>query len=82
MEQEKNKQEQAAAKQGSSPVDISQLSEEQKASLLAQLNAEAKNERINKRDAYEGLRGEFMHKVEDMLINVTADVKGFKEWLK
>lgn len=82
MEQEKNKQEQAAAKQGSSPVDISQLSEEQKASLLAQLNAEAKNERINKRDAYEGLRDEFMHKVEGMLINVTADVKGFKEWLR
>ena len=82
MEQEKNKQEQAATKQGSSPVDISQLSEEQKASLLAQLNAEAKNERIKKRDAYEGLRGEFMHKVEDMLINVTADVKGFKEWLR
>lgn len=82
MEQEKNKQEQAAVKQGCSPVDISQLSEEQKASLLAQLNAEAKNERINKRDAYEGLRGEFMHKVEDMLINVTADVKGFKEWLR
>lgn len=82
MEQEQNKQEQAAAKQGSSPVDISQLSEGQKASLLAQLNAEAKNERINKRDAYEGLRGEFMHKVEDMLINVTADVKGFKEWLR
>ena len=82
MEQEQNKQEQAAAKQGSSPVDISQLSEEQKASLLAQLNAEAKNERINKRDAYEGWRGEFMHKVEDMLINVTADVKGFKEWLR
>lgn len=82
MEQEKNKQEQAAAKQGSSPVDISQLSEEQKASLLAQLNAEAKNERINKRDAYEDLRGEFMHKVEGMLINVTADVKGFKEWLR
>lgn len=82
MEQEKNKQEQAAAKQGSSPVDISQLSEEQKASLLAQLNAEAKNERINKRDAYEGLRGEFMHNVEGMLINVTADVKGFKEWLR
>lgn len=82
MEQEKNKQEQAAAKQGSSPVDISQLSEEQKASLLAQLNAEAKNERINKRDAYEGLCGEFMHKVEGMLINVTADVKGFKEWLR
>ena len=34
MEQEKNKQEQAAVKQGSSPVDISQLSEEQKAVLF------------------------------------------------
>lgn len=82
MKQNKQEQEQVATKQGSSPVDISQLSEEQKASLLAQLNAEAKNERINKRDVYEGLRGEFMHKVEGMLINVTADVKGFKEWLR
>ena len=50
--------------------------------LWLSLNAEAKNERINKRDAYEGLRGEFMHKVEGMLVNVTADVKGFKVWLR
>ena len=33
MKQNKQEQEQAATKQGSSPVDISQLSEEQKASV-------------------------------------------------
>lgn len=64
------------------PVDISQLSNEQKAALLAQLNAEAKNDRISKRDAYEGLRADFMRRVEDFLINVIADTKGFKQWLE
>lgn len=63
------------------PVDISQLSEEQKAALLAQLNAEQKMNRQDRRDAYEGLRADFMHRVEEFLINVTADVTGFKKWL-
>lgn len=62
-------------------VDISKMSAKEKAALLAQLNAEAKSERVSKREAYEGLRAEFMHRVEEMLINVVADVKGFKKWL-
>lgn len=62
-------------------VDISHLSEEQKAALRDQLNAEAKESRINKRDAYEGLRAEFMHSVLDYLLTVEAEVKGFKQWL-
>ena len=64
-----------------SPVDVSQLTPEQKAALLAQLNAEVKDDRASKRDAYEGLRADFMHRVEEFLINVTADVVGFKKWL-
>lgn len=62
-------------------VDISHLSEEEKAALRDQLNAEAKESRINKRDAYEGLRAEFMQRVYENLITVEADVKGFKQWL-
>ena len=77
----KNQKKEQPAHAGS-PVDISQLTDAQKAELLAQLNAEAKNDRISKRDAYEGLRGEFMHKAEESLMRVTSDVKGFKVWLE
>ena len=64
------------------PIDLSQMTAEEKKALLAQLNADANESRQAKRDAYEGLRAEFMHRVEEFLINVTADVKGFKQWLE
>lgn len=64
------------------PIDLSQMTAEEKKVLLAQLNADANESRQAKRDAYEGLRAEFMHRVEEFLVNVTADVKGFKQWLE
>lgn len=64
------------------PIDLSQMTAEEKRALLAQLNADADESRQAKRDAYEGLRAEFMHRVEEFLVNVTADVKGFKQWLE
>lgn len=64
------------------PIDLSQMTAEEKKALLAQLNADANESRQAKRDAYEGLRTEFMHRVEEFLVNVTADVKGFKQWLE
>ncbi len=64
------------------PIDLSQMTAEEKKALLAQLNADANESRQAKRDAYEGLRAEFMHRVEEFLENVTADVKGFKQWLE
>lgn len=64
------------------PIDLSQMTAEEKKALLAQLNADANESRQAKRDAYEGLRAEFMHRVEEFLMNVTADVKGFKQWLE
>lgn len=63
-------------------IDLSQMTAEEKKALLAQLNADANESRQAKRDAYEGLRAEFMHRVEEFLVNVTADVKGFKQWLE
>lgn len=64
------------------PIDLSQMTAEEKKALLAQLNSDANESRQAKRDAYEGLRAEFMHRVEEFLVNVTADVKGFKQWLE
>ena len=64
------------------PIDLSQMTAEEKKALLAQLNADANESRQAKRDAYEGLRAEFMHRVEEFLVNVTADVKDFKQWLE
>lgn len=64
------------------PIDLSQMTAEEKKALLARLNADANESRQAKRDAYEGLRAEFMHRVEEFLVNVTADVKGFKQWLE
>lgn len=64
------------------PIDLSQMTAEEKKALLAQLNADANESRQAKRDAYEGLRAEFMRRVEEFLVNVTADVKGFKQWLE
>lgn len=64
------------------PIDLSQMTAEEKKVLLAQLNADASESRQAKRDAYEALRAEFMHRVEEFLVNVTADVKGFKGWLE
>lgn len=64
------------------PIDLSQMTAEEKKALLAQLNADFNESRQAKRDAYESLRAEFMHRVEEFLVNVTADVKGFKQWLE
>ena len=64
------------------PIDLSQMTAEEKKALLAQLNADANESRQAKRDAYEGLRAEFMRRVEEFLVDVTANVKGFKQWLE
>ena len=76
MEQETNN------KPVSCPVDVSQLSEEQKADLLKQLGAQVKDAQTLKREAYEELRKEFMNKVEEMLLNQVGEVKSFKQWLE
>lgn len=63
-------------------LDVSQLTEEQKDELLRQLNAERKDARTIKREAYEALRKEFMAKVEENLLNQVGEVKSFRQWLE
>lgn len=57
------------------------MSKEQRAALLAQLQSEAKNDRVAKRETYEALRGEFMYDVLTRVNNVEQTVSGFKKWL-
>ena len=45
-------------------VDIKSMSKEQRAELLARLQQEEKDDRIARREAYEALRGEFLHEVK------------------
>ena len=73
--------ERQAAATPQTAIDLTRLSAEQKAALLEQLNAEAKSDRMDRRDAYEALRSEFMHRVEENLIAVLSDTKAFKQWL-
>ena len=57
------------------------MSKEQRAALLAQLQNEAKNDRVAKRESYEALRGEFMYDVLTRVNDVEQTVSGFKKWL-
>jgi len=79
MEQE---QQQATNCPTEGKIDVSQLTEDQKDELLRQLNAERKDERQLKREAYEQLRAEFMQQVHESLINQLSEVRTFKQWLE
>lgn len=57
------------------------MSKEQRAALLAQLQSEAKKDRVAKRETYEALRGEFMYDVLTRVNDVEQTVSGFKKWL-
>ena len=60
---------------------VKNMSKEQRAALLAQLQTEEKNERMAKRESYEAIRDQFMHDVQQKVEGVEAEVSGFKKWL-
>lgn len=63
-------------------VDVNTLSADEAATLLAELQAKAKSDRISRRETYEALRGEFMHDVMENVVDVAATVTQFKIWLE
>ncbi|MBR1463467.1 MAG: DUF3164 family protein [Prevotella sp.] len=65
-----------------SKINVNELTAEQKAALLAELQADASNNRIQRREAYEGLRSQFIHEVQHNVILLVADVKGFHSWIE
>lgn len=62
-------------------VNIKELSSEERAKLLAELQNEEKQSRTERRETYEGLRAEMMREVESRLTQLVADVRGFHDWL-
>ena len=65
-----------------SEINVKNLTAEEKAALLAELQADASNSRIQKREAYEALRSQFIHEVQDKVTLLVADVKGFHKWIE
>ncbi|WP_315351949.1 DUF3164 family protein [Segatella oris] len=63
-------------------VNIKNLSKEERAQLLAELQNEEKQSRIQRRETYESLRAELLHSVEERLQTVAADVQSFHDWLQ
>ena len=62
-------------------VDVSAMSKEEKAALLAQLQTEARNDRLAQRETYESLRGQFMRDVQMRAESLASVVGTFKDWL-
>lgn len=63
-------------------VNIQNLSKEERAKLLAELQNEENQTRIARRETYEALRAEFIHNVDERLQQVVTDVRCFHGWLQ
>ena len=63
-------------------INVNDLTADQKAELLAKLQADANNSRAQKREAYEGLRSQFIHEVQQKVTLLVTDVRGFHEWIE
>ena len=63
-------------------VDIKSMTKEQRAELLARLQQEEREDRVARRETYEGLRAEFMREVERKVTALVEDVRGFRKWLE
>lgn len=61
--------------------EIMDMTAEEKRELLAKLQREEKDEKMARRDAYEGLRAQFMHDVFQKVEPLAESVAGFREWI-
>ena len=67
---------------GKQEIDITKMSAEEKLNLLERLQKESKNAKIERREAYEGLRAEFVADVRKRTLSVIDEVKGFHVWIE
>ncbi len=63
-------------------VDIKSMSKEQRAALMQQLQQEDREDRIARREAYEGLRAEFMQDTQNRVQELVEHVREFHKWLE
>jgi hypothetical protein len=58
---------------------LNSLSADERKALIAEMQQQEKEEKQNRRDAYEGLRSQFMIDVWRLLQPLVADVKAFRD---
>ncbi|MBD5401889.1 DUF3164 family protein [bacterium] len=58
------------------------MSAEERKRLLEDIKQEERQAAKERRDAYEGLRANFMMDVKNKLVPVVEEVKGFREWIE
>ena len=63
-------------------LDVKSMSKEQRSALMQQLQQEEREDRIARREAYEGLRAEFMQDLEIRVQELVEHVRAFHEWLE
>lgn len=63
-------------------IDINKLSAAQQAELLRQLTEKTKREQQNRKEAYEGIKAQFLGDVKARLMRHVQDCRDFKEWLR
>lgn len=61
---------------------IQGMSPEERQELMQQLKQKEKEDSINRRDAYEALRAEFVMDVRSKLMPLVGDVKNFRTWIE
>jgi hypothetical protein len=61
--------------------DVSKMTPEEKAALLQQLSEDRNKEDNRRREAYEGLRAEFIHRLKNAVQKYMEEGKQFKYWL-
>ena len=64
-----------------SSVDLSKLSQQEKADLYRKLSADQKAEENRRKEAYEGLRMDALHRIKNAVYKYMEEGKQFKKWL-
>lgn len=62
-------------------VDVTKLSKEQRAALLAELQQQERADRSERRESYEGLRHDFLAEVSSRLNDTVGQTASFRDWL-
>lgn len=62
-------------------VDVTKLSKEQRAALLAELQQQERADRSERRESYEALRHEFLAEVSSRLNDTVGQTASFRDWL-
>lgn len=63
-------------------IDLSKLSQAEKKELLSKLNEDVVKESQRRKDAYEGLRMEFMCRIKTAVYKYMEEGRQFKKWLR